>query len=53
MKLASTVCAGILESDSCTVKAELPACEGVPVIAPEEEFRVSPAGKDPDEIDQL
>ena len=41
------------ESANLTVKFEVPAAEGVPVTAPVEELRLSPAGSAPLEIDQV
>lgn len=41
------------ESVTLTVKLEVPAAVGVPVIAPLEAFRLSPAGKVPVARDQL
>src|SRR6202453_1953180 len=41
------VIAGLLESVTCTVKADLPAAVGVPEITPVEAFSDSPAGSDP------
>lgn len=46
----------VVEADtasvSLTLKLEVPAVVGVPVMAPLEAFRLSPAGKDPADIDQ-
>jgi hypothetical protein len=36
------------ESQTETVKPSVPIVVGVPVIAPVEEFRLRPAGRDPD-----
>ena len=47
------VCAGELESFTWTVKEEVPDPVGVPVICPEELPSVSPAGREPEVIDQL
>ena len=46
-KLAVAVLAGLLESVTSTVKLEVPDALGVPVIAPLEASRLSPAGSDP------
>jgi hypothetical protein len=46
------VCVGDEESLTCTVKDDVPAAVGVPEIWPEEALRVSPAGKEPELIDQ-
>jgi hypothetical protein len=46
-KLAVAVLAGLLESVACIVKLEVPDALGVPVIAPDEVLRLSPAGSDP------
>ena len=46
-RLAEAVLAGLLESVACTVKLEVPEALGVPVIAPLEALRLSPAGSDP------
>ena len=46
-KLAVAVLAGLLESVACIVKLEVPDALGVPVIAPDEALRLSPAGSDP------
>ena len=42
-----------LESLACAVKLKVPAVVGVPVMAPEEEFRFSPGGRDPEVILQV
>ena len=52
LRFAVAVAAGELESFTCTVKAEVPACVGVPEIRPEPAM-VSPTGKLPFIIDQL
>jgi hypothetical protein len=52
LRFAVAVAAGELESFTCTVKAEVPACVGVPEIRPEPEM-VSPTGKLPFITDQL
>jgi len=41
------VLAGLLESITSTVKLEMPEVLGVPVIAPLEALRLSPAGSEP------
>ena len=46
-KLAEAVLAGLLESVTVTVKLEVPEAVGVPVIAPLEALRLSPAGSEP------
>jgi len=53
LRLAVAVCAGELESFTCTVNDELPEDDGVPEIAPDDEVSDSPAGNEPLEIDQL
>lgn len=45
--------AGDEESDTCTVKLDVPAVVGVPVIAPLVAFKLKPAGKVPVVIFQL
>jgi hypothetical protein len=52
LKLAKALLGEALESVTSTVKAKVPDCVGVPLIAPEAAFKLNPAGKDPDEIDQ-
>ena len=47
------VFAGVAESVTFTVKLVLPETVGVPEIIPVDPARVSPAGRDPVEIDQL
>jgi hypothetical protein len=47
-RLAEAVLAGLLESVACTVKLEVPEALGVPVIAPLEALRLSPAGSEPE-----
>ena len=44
------VCSGSLAS---TITEKDPACVGVPLIIPEDEFRFNPGGRDPPEIAQL
>jgi hypothetical protein len=47
-RLTDLLCAGLLESVTVNVSAtELAAAVGVPVIAPEDGFRVRPAGRAP------
>ena len=46
------VSAGVLESAACTVKFEVPAVVGVPLIVPFD-ARVKPAGSDPTVTDQV
>jgi hypothetical protein len=46
-KLVVAVLAGLLESVAVTVKLEVPVALGVPVIAPLEALRLSPAARDP------
>jgi hypothetical protein len=46
-KLVVAVLAGLLESVTSTVKFEVPEALGVPVIAPVEALRLSPAGSEP------
>jgi hypothetical protein len=48
LKLATAVCAALLESITFTAKGKLPACVGVPPIAPEEAFKLSPGGNCPE-----
>ena len=45
------VCAGDEESLTCTLKGDIPACVGVPLICPVEAVRPSPVGKAPELID--
>ncbi len=46
------VCAvGVVESVTLAVKLVAPNTVGVPVIAPVDRFKVSPAGSDPELID--
>ena len=45
-RLAVAVLGGLLESVAVTVKLEVPEALGVPVIAPLEALRLSPAGSD-------
>ena len=52
-KLVVAVLAGLLESVTFTVKLEVPDALGVPVIAPLEVLRLSPAGREPDVSDQV
>ena len=53
LKLADAVCAGELESLTCTVKLAVELEAGIPEIAPEEALSESPDGSDPLETDQL
>ena len=46
-RLAVAVLAGLLESVTSTVKPEVPDALGVPVMAPDEALRLSPAGSEP------
>jgi hypothetical protein len=46
-KLVVAVLAGLLESVAVTVKLEVPKAVGVPVMAPLEALRLSPAGSEP------
>ena len=48
-----TVCGGEEESVACTVKVKVPEALGVPLIAPVEEFRLSPVGIAPTVMLQL
>jgi hypothetical protein len=41
------------ESTTCAVKLNGPATVGVPVIAPELVFRISPVGSDPEVIEKV
>ena len=52
-RLAEAVLAGLLESVTVTVKLEVPELVGVPVIAPLEALRLSPAGSEPPVSDQV
>ena len=52
-RLAVAVLAGLLESVTSTVKLEVPDALGVPVIAPDEASRLSPAGSEPLISDQV
>jgi hypothetical protein len=52
-RLAEAVLAGMLESVTVTVKLEVPELVGVPVIAPLEALRLSPAGSEPLVSDQV
>jgi hypothetical protein len=45
--LAEAVLAGLLESVTVIVKLEVPEAVGLPVIAPDEALRLSPAGSEP------
>jgi len=48
------VCAvGVVESVTFTVKLDVPEAVGVPLIAPLDAFKVSPAGSEPEEIDHV
>ena len=48
------VCAvGVVESVTCTVKLDVPGAPGVPESAPDEAFKLRPAGRDPEMIDHL
>ena len=48
------VCAvGVVESVIFTVKLAAPEAVGVPLIAPLDAFKVSPAGSDPTEMDHV
>lgn len=53
LKLVDAVCAGELESFTCTVNVAVPDDAGVPEIAPDEALRDSPLGSDPLVTDQL
>jgi hypothetical protein len=44
---------GCCESLTMAVKDEVPLLVGVPEIEPDEEFKVTPAGKEPLEIDHV
>jgi hypothetical protein len=52
LRLVEALCAGELESVTFTVNDDVPAAVGVPLICPEL-LNVNPAGKVPEEIDQL
>ena len=43
----------LFASFTCTVNEAVPDVVGVPEITPVEAARLNPAGKDPDEIDQV
>ena len=47
------VCAGELESDTSTVKVEIPEALGVPEIEPEDDAKLSPAGSDAAGMDHV
>ena len=51
LRLAVALCAGEVESLTLTVKEEVPAVVGVPLIWPEV-LRVSPADREPELSDQ-
>jgi hypothetical protein len=54
LRLAVAVAAvGLVESETLTVKLEVPLAVGDPVMAPVLVFRVSPAGRLPVLIDQV
>ena len=46
-RVAVAVSAGLLESVTSTARPEMPEALGVPVIAPLEALRLSPAGSEP------
>ncbi len=48
-----TVCTGLLESLTPTVKLKTPTATGVPAMAPLAAFSANPAGKDPPAMDQV
>lgn len=52
LRLAVALCTDELESVTLTTKEEVPGVVGVPLIWPEL-FSVNPAGKEPEDIDQL
>ena len=52
VRLAVALCTGEVESLTFTVKEEVPAVVGVPLIWPEV-LRVRPAGREPELSDQL
>ena len=52
-RFAEAVLAGLLESVTVTVKLEVPVAVGVPVMAPLEALRLSPAGSEPEVIAQV
>ena len=47
------VCGGELESDTSTVKVEIPEALGVPEIEPEDDAKLSPAGSDAAGMDHV
>ena len=47
LRLTVTLCVGDSESVTLAVKLKVPAVVGVPVMAPEEAFRLNPAGRLP------
>ena len=51
--VAVVVCAGELASLTATPKEKFPLAVGVPEIRPVEGARLSPAGRVPEEIDQV
>jgi hypothetical protein len=50
---ADTDCAGLLLSLTVAVKVEAPLAVGVPEITPVDDAKVRPAGRLPEEIDQV
>jgi len=52
LRFAVALCIGELESVTLTTKEDVPGVVGVPLIWPEL-LSVSPAGKEPEEIDQV
>lgn len=53
MKFAVCISAGLEESVTCTVIGKLPDAVGVPLSAPVNAVKVTPAGRVPDVIVQL
>lgn len=52
LRFAVALCIGELESVTFTTKEDVPGVVGMPLIWPEL-LSVNPAGKDPEEIDQV
>jgi hypothetical protein len=52
-RLLDVVCAGELESVTCTVNEEIPVDVGFPLICAVDEFNANPTGRAPDATDHL
>ena len=48
-----SVCGGLSLSVTCTVKLDVPAAVGIPLITPVDALMDNPTGSAPDEMDQL